>query len=165
MATAFTFRMKQKIIGHDAFAAPFSQQRRCSMVSRRSLLGELCLYSFSAVILSIGLSAAKSSPISALDKDKDGTLDLAEVKDAASALFDKLEKDKDGTLDAKEAGRRMGEKEFKEADPDNDGTLSKDEYLGLVVKLFHAADTDKDGTLDAKELNSKPGIALLHLIS
>ncbi|HUZ90746.1 MAG TPA: EF-hand domain-containing protein [Methylocella sp.] len=135
------------------------------MVSRRSFIGELCLYSLSAVILSTGLSTAKSSPIAALDKDNDGTLDLAEVKDAASALFDKLEKDKDGTLDAKEVGRRIGEKEFKEADPDNDGTLSKTEYLALVEKLFHAADADKDGTLDAKELGSKPGIALLHLIS
>jgi Ca2+-binding EF-hand superfamily protein len=139
------------------------------MISRRSFVGELCLCSLSVAMLSIGLSTtksfAKSSQIAALDKDHDGTLDLAEVKDAASALFDKLEKDKDGTLDAKEVGRRIGKKEFKEADPDNDGTLSKDEYLALVEKLFNAADADKDGTLDAKELRSKPGRALLRLIS
>jgi Ca2+-binding EF-hand superfamily protein len=139
------------------------------MISRRSFVGELCLCSLSVAMLSIGLSTtksfAKSSQIAALDKDHDGTLDLAEVKDAASALFDKLEKDKDGTLDAKEVGRRIGKKEFKEADPDNDGTLSKDEYLALVEKLFNAADADKDRTLDAKELRSKPGRALLRLIS
>jgi Ca2+-binding EF-hand superfamily protein len=139
------------------------------MISRRSFIGELCLCSLSVAMLSIGLSTtksfAKSSQIAALDKDHDGTLDLAEVKDAASALFDKLEKDKDGTLDAKEVGRRIGKKEFKEADPDNDGTLSKDEYLALVEKLFNAADADKDGTLDAKKLRSKPGRALLRLIS
>jgi Ca2+-binding EF-hand superfamily protein len=139
------------------------------MISRRSFVGELCLCSLSVAMLSIGLSTtksfAKSSQIAALDKDHDGTLDLAEVKDAASALFDKLEKDKDGTLDAKEVGRRIGKKEFKEADPDNVGTLSKDEYLALVEKLFNAADADKDGTLDAKELRSKPGRALLRLIS
>lgn len=134
------------------------------MISRRSFIGELCLCSLSVAMLSIGLSTTKSfakfSQIAALDKDHDGTLDLAEVKDAASALFDKLEKDKDGTLDAKEVGRRIGKKEFKEADP-----LSKDEYLALVEKLFNAADADKDGTLDAKELRSKPGRALLRLIS
>jgi Ca2+-binding EF-hand superfamily protein len=139
------------------------------MISRRSFLGDLCLCSLSVAMLSIGLSTtktfAKSSAIAAFDKDHDGTLDLAEVKDAASALFDKLEKDKDGTLDAKEVGRRIGKKEFKEADPDNDGTLSKDEYLALVEKLFNAADANKDGTLDAKELRSKPGRALLRLIS
>jgi Ca2+-binding EF-hand superfamily protein len=139
------------------------------MISRRSFIGELCLCSLSVSMLSIGLSTtksfAKSSQIAALDKDHDGTLDLAEAKDAASALFDKLGKDKDGTLDAKEVGRRIGKKEFKEADPDNDGTLSKDEYLALVEKLFNAADADKDGTLDAKELRSKPGRALLRLIS
>jgi len=101
------------------------------MISRRSFIGQLCLCSLSVAMLPIALgntkSFAKSSAIAAFDKDNDGTLDLAEVKDAASALFDKLEKDKDGTLDAKEVGRRIGKKEFKEADPDNDGTLTKDE--------------------------------------
>jgi Ca2+-binding EF-hand superfamily protein len=138
------------------------------MISRRSFIGQLWLCSLSVAMLPIALAStksfAKSSAIAAFDKDNDGTLDLAEVKDAASALFDKLEKDKDGTLDAKEVGRRIGKKEFKEADPDNDGTLTKDEYLALAVKLFNAADTDKDGTLDAKELGSKAGRALLRLI-
>ena len=35
-------------------------------------------------------------------KDSDKTLDLAEVKAAAAAHFDKLNKDSDDTLDAKE---------------------------------------------------------------
>jgi hypothetical protein len=101
------------------------------MINRRSFIGALSVFGFSVAILPLALSSAKSfakSPaITALDKDNDGTLDLAELKDAAGTLFDKLEKDKDGTLDAKEVGRRIGTKEFKEADPDNDGTLTKDE--------------------------------------
>jgi hypothetical protein len=36
------------------------------------------------------------------DPDKDGTLDLAEVKAAATALFTSLDPDKDGTLDARD---------------------------------------------------------------
>jgi hypothetical protein len=37
-----------------------------------------------------------------LDPDKDGTVDLAEAKDAASKLFDKLDRDHDDTLDKRE---------------------------------------------------------------
>ena len=39
-----------------------------------------------------------SGIVSKYDKDSDQTLDLAEVKAAASAHFDKLDKDADGTL-------------------------------------------------------------------
>jgi Ca2+-binding EF-hand superfamily protein len=98
------------------------------------------------------------------DKDSDQTLDLAEVKAAASAHFDKLDKDKDGTLDSKEVVGVIGQKTFKAADPDNDGTLTKDEYLALVEKLFNKADVDHDGTLSAQELKSKTAHALKRLI-
>jgi Ca2+-binding EF-hand superfamily protein len=137
------------------------------MIGRRSLIGSFGAFGLSVAILPIALITTKSfaaSAIAALDKNKGGTLDLAEVKDAAAAVFDKLEKDSDATLDRKEIGGRLGTKEFKEADSDNDKTLSKDEYLALVEKLFNAADADKDGMLDAKELRSKAGRALLRLI-
>lgn len=107
---------------------------------------------------------AAMSPIKAFDTDNDGTLDLAEVQNAAGSMFGKLEKDNDGTLDRKEVGARIGKKEFAEADPDDDKTLSKDEYLALAASLFKEADTDNEGTLDAKELKSKPGKALVRLL-
>ncbi len=47
-----------------------------------------------------------------LDPDKDGTVDLAEAKNAAGKLFDKLDRDKDGTLDARELRGRMSKSEF-----------------------------------------------------
>lgn len=138
------------------------------MNNRRSLISAFHVFSLTVAILSFALgssqSFAKSTPVAAFDKDNDATLDLAEVKAAASAAFDKLEKDKDATLDAKEIGGRVTKKEFKAADPDNDATLTKDEYLALAEKLFKAADPDKDGTLDAKELHSKAGLALLRLL-
>ena len=108
--------------------------------------------------------ASKTSPLAAFDKDNDGTLDLEEVKAAASAAFDKLNKDSDETLDRKEIGNRLSRKEFEAADPDKDKTLTKDEYLAEVEKRFKAADTDHDGTLDAKELKTKAGRALLRLL-
>lgn len=105
-----------------------------------------------------------SNIVSKPDKDSDETLDLAEVKAAASAKFDKLDKDADGTLDAKEVEAIIGAKTFKAADPDNDGTLTKDEYLALVEKLFKKADVDHDGTLSVQELKSKAAQTLKHLI-
>ena len=96
--------------------------------------------------------------------DHDGTVDLAEAKTAAGALFDKLEKDHDGTLDDKELHGRISAKEWAVADPDNDKTISKDEYLAYVEVLFKKADPDNDGTIDAKELKSPAGHALLRLL-
>jgi hypothetical protein len=108
--------------------------------------------------------AFAASALSALDTDKDGTVDLAEAKAAASAIFDKLDKDKDGTLDRKELHGRISNKDWAAADPDNDKTVSKDEYLAFVEEAFKRADPDNDGTIDAKELRSRDGRALLRLL-
>jgi Ca2+-binding EF-hand superfamily protein len=134
------------------------------------------VFTVRAVLLCGLLSAAFVSPtvfaqppsgasaVGSHDKDDDQTLDLAEVKTAAGAHFDKLDKDADGTLDAKEVKGVVSPKLFKDADPDNDGTLSKDEYLALVEKLFNKADVDHDGTLSVKELRSPAAHALRRLI-
>jgi Ca2+-binding EF-hand superfamily protein len=106
----------------------------------------------------------RTNPIRMFDTDNDGTLDLAEVKKAASALFARLDRDHDGTLDKHELAGRLSPKEFAVADPDHDGTLTADEYLAVVEQRFNAANPDKDGTLDAKELNTNAGQALLRLL-
>jgi hypothetical protein len=136
------------------------------MLNRRILLTSGASFSLSlaAYPALFGATANAASALSALDTDKDGTLDLAEVKAAASALFDKLDTDSDATLEAKELKGRLGKDAIKSADPDHDGTLTKEEYLAIVEKLFHKADSDHEGTLDAKELRSKAGQALLRLI-
>lgn len=121
-----------------------------------------------ALAMTFPASTAWSAPASAImaksDSDNDKTLDLNEVKTAAAAHFDSLEKDKDGTLDAAEVKGLIGAKTFKAADPDNDGTLTKDEYLSLVEKLFNQADVDRDGTLSVRELRSKSAHMLRKLI-
>jgi len=110
-------------------------------------------------------AAPKRSRVMALlDPDNDGTVDLDEAKEAASALFDKLDRDHDGTLDKRELKGRLTAAEFASADPDKDGTLSKTEYLKVVEDRFKAADPDHDGTLDEKELRSRVGQKLLLLL-
>ncbi|MBJ7405103.1 MAG: calcium-binding protein [Bradyrhizobium sp.] len=108
--------------------------------------------------------AASGNAVKMFDTDNDGTLDLAEVKKAASAMFTKLDPDRDGTLDARELRGRLSAKELAAANPDGDGTLSLDEYLSVVEQRFNAANPDKDGTLDARELNARAGRSLVRLL-
>src|SRR4051812_20533663 len=106
------------------------------MRSRRSVLLTLAIIALAARNLP---ASAASGPIRLLDTDNDGTVDLAEAKKAASALFDRLERDRDGTLDKHELAGRLSAKELAATDPDHDGTLTK-------------------------ELNSAAGKALLRLL-
>ena len=132
------------------------------MINRRFLmakLGACSLLAMNGMFFSGSAAWAVPSAIEAFDKDNDGTLDLAEVKEAAGKMFEKLDRDCYGTLDSKEVGTRITD--FKAADADHDGTLTKDEYFTIVEKLFNGADVDKDGALSAKELQSKAGRALL----
>jgi Ca2+-binding EF-hand superfamily protein len=132
------------------------------MISRRSIL--LISTAFLAEGSVSALAAPASDPIKMFDLDSDGTLDLAEVKKAATELFMRLDPDHDGTLDKRELAGRLSARELAAADPDHDGTLTLDEYLAVVEKRFHAANPDKDGTLDAKELRTPAGRALLRLL-
>ena len=107
---------------------------------------------------------AQASPLRAYDIDKDGTLDLAEVKSAAAARFDELNPDGDDRLDPKEAIPALSAEAFRQADADGDGTVNKAEYLAYVERAFLRANPDKDGTLDRKELGTAAGRDLLHLL-
>ena len=131
------------------------------MISRRTVVTGLVL---GAALIALPAWAKPKSVLAMIDTDNDGTVDLAEAKKAAAALFDRLDPDRDGTLDRRELRGRLSAKEFAAADPDKDGTLTKDEYLSVVEQRFKAADSDNDGTLDAKELRTKAGKALLRLL-
>jgi Ca2+-binding EF-hand superfamily protein len=134
------------------------------MISRRAIVFALTGGTLLATAWPVFAKAARTKAIQMLDTDNDGSVDLAEAKKAAAAVFDKLERDKDGTLDKRELSRRLSAKELAAADPDHDGTLTKDEYLALVEQRFKAADPDNDGTLDAKELDTAAGRALIRLL-
>ena len=129
-------------------------------ISRRTLLASIA----GAAALGASPASAGSALPSGLDTDGDHTVDLAEAKRAAEALFDKLDRDHDGTLDAKELRGRLSKGDFAAADPDKDRTISKEEYLAPVERRFKEADRDSDGTLTAKELHTRAGRALLKLL-
>ena len=134
------------------------------MVSRRFVLQISAVAILSVTASPVLAASRRNLAIARFDTDNDGTLDLAEVKKAASAAFAKLDRDHDGTLDKRELAGKLSAKELAAADPDHDGTLTLDEYLAIVEQRFNAANRDKDGTLDAKELNTSAGRALLRLL-
>lgn len=89
------------------------------------------------------------------DKDKNGTVSLAEAKafGIAQKHFEKANPDKDGSLDKAEFAAAIG-LQFAAANPDNDGTLDWKEAKKAGVKtkkIFEQANPDKDGTLDVAE--------------
>jgi Ca2+-binding EF-hand superfamily protein len=134
---------------------------------KQLLLGSLALGLLAAAPAVYAPAYAKKDPaatVKLFDSDSDGTVDLAEAKKAATALFDKLETDKDGKITAKELQGRLSKVDLAAADPDKDGSLTKDEYLALVAARFKAADPDNDGKLDAKEISSTAGAALVRLL-
>ncbi len=106
----------------------------------------------------------QADPLRAFDIDKDGTLDLAEVKSAAAARFDQLNPDADDSLDLHEAAPVLQGDAFRQANANGDGKISKAEYLAYVERMFTSANPDKDGTLDRAELASPAGQALLKLL-
>lgn len=106
----------------------------------------------------------QADPLRAFDIDKDGTLDLAEVKSAAAAHFDQLNPDADDSLDPREAAPVLQGDAFRQADTNGDGKINKAEYLAYVERMFTSANPDKDGTLDRAELASPAGQALLKLL-
>jgi len=67
------------------------------MISRRSIVLTLTA-AMSAGANLPAFAAPRGNPIKLFDTDNDATLDLAEVKKAASALFAKLDRDHDGTV-------------------------------------------------------------------
>src|ERR1700682_2345415 len=140
------------------------RKERSPMISRRSILLGVAITALSGASLPVLAGSRRIDPIRMFDTGNDGTLDLAEVKKAASALFGRLDRDHDGTLDKRELGGRLSAKELAAADLVPDGTLTADEYLAVVEQRFNAANPDKDGTLDAKELNTRAGRALLRLL-
>jgi hypothetical protein len=136
------------------------------MLLFRSQFCAIALVAGFGLVCDYTAAAAKGTcaALSALDPDKDGTLDLSEANKAASALFDKLEKDNDSTLTIKELQGRLSKKDFAAGDPDKDKTLTKDEYLAIVAARFKAADPDGEGTVDCTEAKSKDGRELIRLL-
>ena len=63
------------------------------MMSRRAFLFMLTAACAVGVVTPVLAKSRRLDPIRLFDTDSDGTVDLDEVKKAASAVFDRLEKD------------------------------------------------------------------------
>jgi hypothetical protein len=102
--------------------------------------------------------------MSVMDADKDHTLSLTEVSNAAARKFARMDMDHDKTLDPGEMVGIMTHQNAIAADRDHDGTLDHSEYLALTRILFQAADEDHGGTLDSDELSTTTGVVLVALL-
>jgi Ca2+-binding EF-hand superfamily protein len=156
-------------IGYIHCCFSLSDPRKLRMISRRTAMTYIAMVGTAAIgtllggSLGVQAKGGRAASFAAIDTDRDGTLNLDEVKRAAADLFDELDTNHDGTLTRRELGRRrLSARAFAAADTDKDGTLSKDEYLALVERLFKAADVDHDGTLSPAEFRS--AVALRRLI-
>lgn len=78
--------------------------------------------------------------------------DVVPTDEQVAPAFDKADKDKNGTVSLAEAKAfGLAEKHFLKANPDKDGSLDKKEFAVAIGLQFSAANPDKDGTLDPKE--------------
>jgi EF hand len=108
--------------------------------------------------------------IKMIDTDKDGTIDLAEVKAAAAAVFLKIDRGHDGIVGAQDLAGRMVTVEQLSQGPNpwmfwrTRTRYTKDQYLVLAETWFVAVDANNDGTVDAKELQTAAGQQLLKLL-
>ena len=136
------------------------------MLSRRQALSSFLIVGI-AICGSRPSLARGARPVSfaGIDRNRDGLLDLDEVKRAAGLLFDQLDAGRGGKLTRAQLGRhRITAAQFRAADSDHSGTLTKTEFLALVEQQFGAADTDHDGTLSRAEFESRNALPLRRLI-
>jgi len=105
----------------------------------------------------------RPASFAAVDRNRDGKLDLDEIKKAAAALFDELDIDRGGVLSRSKLRRRLSGKDWANAGFDKYETLTKDQYLSIVELRFEAADADHDGKISRSEFYSTAGLALRRL--
>jgi Ca2+-binding EF-hand superfamily protein len=115
---------------------------------------------------SSGNSSGAKLWVTAMDKDRDGTVSKEEFTAYMDAQFDKADPDHDGVLDRKEmellrknlgiaesASNSSGAKLWLTSmDKDGDGTVSKQEFTAYMGDQFDKADADHDSTLDRNEM-------------
>lgn len=110
------------------------------------------------------LAISGADALKQLNRDRDQTLELPETLDQSARLFNELDKDKDFTLDKAEVGTRVTAEEWRRFNKDRDGHLELDEWLNIARSRFYAADARKTGKLTAPDLDKSAGQSLLKLL-
>jgi Ca2+-binding EF-hand superfamily protein len=87
------------------------------------------------------------------DTNKDGFIDLAEMKTARAAVFDRLDTNKDGQLTPDEM--RNGRPSRRQRAANAQRTVSRDEFFARAERSLARRDTDKDGRLSFAEFSQR----------
>jgi Ca2+-binding EF-hand superfamily protein len=106
-----------------------------------------------------------TSGFAAIDSDKDGKLDRAELTAAAGHDFERLDIDHDRYLTIDELkkahavdvllplpGRLEAASAFSAADTDHDQKIDKREYERAIVAAYMSCDANHDGTIEMSDL-------------
>jgi len=102
--------------------------------------------------LAMGTVQAAGGDFGGLDRDKNGTLEQAEVEEAAPEVFKKADGSGDGTLDRNEFKAAGGSSaRFDLIDADKNGRIDPDEFREAMIERFKQVDTGRDGRIDTQE--------------
>jgi hypothetical protein len=111
-------------------------------------------------VLLAGAAFAAGPDFEGLDRNKNGTLEKAEIEAAAPEILKKYDINKDGSLDRKEFEAAGGAPaRFDLLDRNKNGLLDLDELKQSAAARFKEFDTNRDGRIDTSEwqkLQKKP---------
>ena len=123
------------------------------MAGKKIRIGWLIGLMLLLTVIGTGWSADQS--FNALDKNKDGRLDMKELDEAARAIVKTYDRNGDGRLDPSEFKMIKGAKSsFHDLDVTKDGVIDADELKKDAEKRFKVCDKNGDGALDAEELEA-----------
>jgi Ca2+-binding EF-hand superfamily protein len=88
-----------------------------------------------------------------IDTNRDGFIDLAEMKASRAALFDRLDTNKDGQLTAEEM--RAGRPARGQRAANAQRTISREAFIARAEQSLTRRDTDKDGKLSFAEFSQR----------
>ena len=87
------------------------------------------------------------------DTNKDGFIELAELKAARATVFDRLDANKDGQLTPDEM--RNGRPSRRQRAGSAQRTVTRDEFIARAERSLARRDTDKDGRLSFAEFSQR----------
>jgi hypothetical protein len=117
-----------------------------------SLAGWLTI---AALLAWAATGTAQAGNFNTLDQNRDGYLDMKELDQPATEIFQTYDRNKDGTLDEEEFRQIKGARSrFEELDLDGNGRIDLDELRKAASRRFQACDANSDGRLDAEEIRA-----------
>ena len=104
------------------------------------------------LLLAFGPAYGAGEDFGGLDRDKSGTLEKAEIEDAAPEILKKHDLNGDGALDLSEFTAAGGTStRFDEIDRDKNGRIDPDEFRRAASQRFEQIDIDRNGRIDTQE--------------